>query len=98
MVQTLKNLPPQTRIVLIVLAAALVGCVAMMAVSPARSALTYFSGEYVAEIQQTHIGVALTEGTGDREDALVPEGGALIADSQALLKRPTAEAPDNVDK
>ena len=98
MVQTLKNLPLQTRIILIVLAAALVGCVAMMAVSPARSALTYFSGEYVAEIQQTHIGVALTEGTGDREDALVPEGGALIADAQALLKRPTAEAPDNVDK
>lgn len=97
MVQTLKNLPLQTRIILIVLAAALVGCVAMMAVSPARSALTYFSGEYVAEIQQTHIGVALTEGTGDREDALVPEGGALIADAQALLKRPTAEAPDNVD-
>lgn len=98
MMQMLKNLTLQTRIVLIVLAAALVGCVVMMAVSPARSALTYFSGEYVAEIQQTHIGVALTEGTGDQEDALVPEGGALIANTQALLKRPTAEAPDNVDK
>ena len=52
----------------------------------------------MAEIQQTHTGVALTEGTGDREDVLVPEGGALIANTQALLKRPTAEAPDNVDK
>lgn len=93
MVQTLKNLTLQTRILLIVLAAALVGCVVMMAVSPARSALTYFSGEYVAEIQQTHIGVALTE-----NDAVVPEGGNLIADSSALLKRPTADNPDNVDQ
>ena len=42
MVQTLKNLTLQTRILLIVLAAALVGCVVMMAVSPARSALDYF--------------------------------------------------------
>lgn len=93
MVQTLKSLTLQTRILLIVLAAALVGCVVMMAVSPARSALTYFSGEYVAEIQQTHIGVALTE-----NDAVVPEGGNLIADSSALLKRPTADNPDNVDQ
>lgn len=97
MMQTLKNLTLQARIALIVLAAALVGCVVMMAVTPARSALTYFSGEYVAEIQQTHIGVALTEGTGDQDDALVPDGGALIANTEALLKRPVADDPNNVD-
>lgn len=98
MMQTLKNLTLRARIALIVLAAALVGCVVMMAVTPARSALTYFSGEYVVEIQQTHIGVALTEGTGDQEDALVPDGGALIANTEALLKRPMADDPNNVDK
>ena len=61
MLKTLKNLNQTQRITLIVLSAALVGCLAMMAVTPARSALTYFSPEYEAEIAQTHIGVALTE-------------------------------------
>ena len=56
-----KNLSLPSRIALIVCAAALVGCLAMMAVTPARSALVYQSNEYEAEIQQTHIGVALTE-------------------------------------
>jgi len=92
MMHTLKSLTLQTRIALIALAAALAGCLVMMAVSPARSALTYFSGEYVAEIQQTHIGVALTE-----NDKVIPEGGALIADPAALLKNPTADDPQHVD-
>ncbi len=61
MLKTFQNLTQRQRIALIVLAAAMVGCLAMMAVSPARSALTYFSPEYEAEIAQTHIGVALTE-------------------------------------
>lgn len=61
MLKTLKNLNQTQRITLIVLSAALMGCLAMMAVTPARSALTYFSPEYEAEIAQTHIGVALTE-------------------------------------
>lgn len=56
-----KNLSLPSRIALIVCAAALVGCLVMMAVTPARSALVYQSNEYEAEIQQTHIGVALTE-------------------------------------
>lgn len=56
-----KNLSLPSRIALIVCAAALVGCLIMMAVTPARSALVYQSNEYEAEIQQTHIGVALTE-------------------------------------
>lgn len=91
--QTLKNLPLKTRIALIVLVAAMAGCLMMIAVSPARSALTYFSADYIAEIQQTHIGVALTE-----NDRVVSEEGRLIANPEALLKRPTAENPDNVDR
>lgn len=93
MMQTLKNLTLRTRIVLIVLVAALVGCLAMMAVSPARSALTYFSEEYVAEIQQTHIGVALTE-----NGSVVSGEGDLLKDPTLLLKNPTAEDPNHVDE
>lgn len=92
MAQFVRNLPLKTRIALIALVAALAACLMMVAVSPARSALTYFSGDYVAEIQQTHIGVALTE-----NDQLVAENGCLIANPETLLKRPTAENPNNVD-
>lgn len=45
-----KNLSLPSRIALIVCAAALVGCLVMMAVTPARSALVYQSNEYEAEI------------------------------------------------
>lgn len=65
MIRSIKNLPLQMKILLIVLVAALVGCLAMMTVSPARAKLEFFSPDYEAEIQQTHIGVVLTEKTGD---------------------------------
>lgn len=61
MLKTLKTLDLQTRIMLIALSAGLVVCLVMMTVSPARSALVFQSDDYVAEIQQTHIGVTLTE-------------------------------------
>ena len=61
MLKTLKTLDLQTRILLIALSAGLVVCLVMMTVSPARSALVFQSDDYVAEIQQTHIGVTLTE-------------------------------------
>lgn len=80
MMQTIKNLPLRSKVLLIVLGAAVVGCLAMMTVTPARSALVFQSEEYEAEIQQTHIGVVLTE-----NDQVVSGDGALIADPKALL-------------
>ena len=78
MIQTLKSLDLRTRILLIVLCAALVTCLVMMTVAPARSALVFQSDDYVAEIQQTHIGVTLTENGED-----VGATGQLLRDDQA---------------
>lgn len=83
--QTIKNLPLAQRIALIVLTAALVGCLAMIAATPARSALTYFSDDYVAEIQQTHIGVVLTEQTGTETTPRVVAGDNQLIQDPALL-------------
>lgn len=78
MIQTLKSLDLRTRILLIALCAALVTCLVMMTVAPARSALVFQSDDYVAEIQQTHIGVTLTENGED-----VGATGQLLRDDQA---------------
>lgn len=77
MIQTLKSLNLQTRILLIALVAGFVTCLIMMTVAPARSALVFQSDEYVAEIQQTHIGVTLTENGED-----VGDTGQLLREDQ----------------
>lgn len=83
--QMIKNLSLQAKIALIVLCAVLVGCLAMIAVTPARSALVFQSEEYEAEIQQTHIGVVLTENGKE-----ISGDGALIADPRVLLGEDTS--------
>ena len=75
-----RYLSPRTKILLTILRAAFVGCLVMITVPGARAALTYFSDDYVAEIQQTHVGVQLTENGNE-----VSGEGALIADPQQLL-------------
>lgn len=81
-----RYLTPRTKILLSVLCAAFVGCLVMVTVPGARAALTFFSDDYVAEIQQTHIGVVLTERTGDEAAAHEVSGeGALISDPKTLL-------------
>lgn len=80
-----QHLAPRTKILLLVLCAAFVGCLVMMTVPGARAALTYFSDDYVAEIQQTHIGVKLLEQTGTEPDYDVVSGeGALLTNTGAL--------------
>lgn len=77
MIQTLKSLNLQTRILLIALVAGFVTCLIMMTVAPARSALVFQSDKYEAEIQQTHIGVTLTENGED-----VGATGQLLREDQ----------------
>lgn len=80
MLRTIQNLTQSQRVCLIVLTAALIGCLTMMAAAPARSALTVFSDEYEAGIAQSHIGVALTENGEIRSG-----DGDLLKDSAAFL-------------
>ena len=81
MLKTLKNLDLRNRILLIVLGAALVVCLAMIAVSPARSALVFQSNDYEAEIKQTHIGVTLTENGNDVDPKAQGMGKLLDMDN-----------------
>lgn len=86
MIKAFKSLTLPYQIAVIAAAAGFVIClVASGVVGNARSALTYFSPDYVAEIQQTHIGVALTEQTGDESQARVVAGDHQLIQDEALL-------------
>lgn len=98
MIRSIKNLSLQMRILLIVLAAALVGCLVMMTVSPARAKLEFFSPDYVAEIQQTHIGVKLTEKTGDEAEFRIVSGDDQLIQQQDKLLGADAETGPQLDK
>lgn len=84
MIQMLKTLSLPTKIVLSVAAVGLVGCLAF-AVSPARSALSYTSDDYVAEIQQAHIAAALIEKTGTEDSWREVEAAGEMLPAKALL-------------
>lgn len=98
MIRSIKNLSLQMRILLIVLAAALVGCLVMMTVSPARAKLEFFSPDYVAEIQQTHIGVKLTEKTGDEAEFRIVSGDDQLIQQQDKLLGADAKTGPQLDK
>lgn len=98
MIRSIKNLSLQTRILLIILAGALVGCLVMMAVSPARAKLEFFSPDYVAEIQQTHIGVKLTEKTGDEAEFRIVSGDDQLIQQQDKLLGADLETGPQLDK
>lgn len=98
MIRSIKNLSLQMKILLIVLTAALVGCLVMMTVSPARAKLEFFSPDYVAEIQQTHIGVQLTEKTGDEADFRVVSGDDQLIQQQDKLLGEDAQVGLQFDK
>lgn len=84
MIQILKDLSLPTKIVLCAAAVGLVGCLAF-AVSPARSALSYTSDDYVAEIQQAHIAAALIEKTGMENNWREVEAAGEMLPAKALL-------------
>lgn len=84
MIQMLKTLSLPMKIVLSAAAVGLVGCLAF-AVSPARSALSYTSDDYVAEIQQAHIAAALIEKTGTEDSWREVEAAGEMLPVKALL-------------
>lgn len=84
MIQMLKALSLPTKIVLSAAAVGLVGCLAF-AVAPARSALSYTSDDYVAEIQQAHIAAALIEKTGTEDSWREVEAAGEMLPAKALL-------------
>lgn len=84
MFQVIKSLSLPMKVLLGAAAVGFVGCLAF-AVSPARSALSYTSDDYVAEIQQAHVGVALIEQTGkEAEWREVSTSGAMLPAEELL--------------
>lgn len=98
MIRSIKNLSLQMKILLIVLVAALVGCLAMMTVIPARAKLEFFSPDYEAEIQQTHIGVVLIEKTGDEAAFRTVSGDDQLIQQQDKLLGADVESGIQFDK
>lgn len=84
MFQVIKSLSLPMKVLLGAAAVGFVGCLAF-AVSPARSALSYTSDDYVTEIQQAHVGVALIEQTGkEAEWREVSISGAMLPVEELL--------------
>lgn len=85
MLRTLRALPLKSQIAVYLLSAGVVLCLVAGATNFARAALEYQSDKYVAEIQQTHIGVALTEQTGAEAEPRVVSGENQLIQDLALL-------------
>lgn len=90
--ENVKKTSSRSLILMVVGALVLFGLGAVGIVQSSRAQLAYFSEQYVAGIQQTHLGVELTENgqVVEGEDALL--GQLLAGDNQMIPGKEYAEA------
>lgn len=90
--ENVKKTSSRSLILMVVGALVLFGLGAVGIVQSSRAQLAYFSEQYVAGIQQTHLGVELTENgvVVEGEDALL--GQMLAGDNQMIPGKQYAEA------